>query len=435
MSKSFVGLCVRGAIIFLDVLCVIIEFFYGFQNTYFPSLLLLMSSVFLVVLTRKNLFGLIISTLIAYANYSIVFAEYLHKKSDTIFTQYIGTPEWHQAIYVLLFFMVCLIIMMPNSIEKFSANLYRDYWRAKILDGRGVVLVALLDIVLVAILIFGFARPTVVGDRGAPSAIYEYSMILFIISYFFGGENRVIWLLTSLILAAFCFQNFVYGGRITGIQLLIIFYVMNIEAHLSVKKILPVVVVLFILSSIIGVARGAWITGGVDVKYIIGELKDNLFTLDTAYSAFHTSLTFLMSEKWTTAIFRHTMFFNFLKASILGNYNTVAASVTRFTSQYYLHYDGGILPFVFHFYFGWSGVLIIAAYVGGLLRFFMTNMRVHSGLTKCLLVYFCATTFRWYLYTPIQLTRGLLLVAICYTGMQILIGTNSSNNGMKLNLQ
>lgn len=44
---------------------------------------------------------------------------------------------------------------------------------------------------LALILVFGFSRPDAVGgDRGSPSAMYEYSMIFFLLGFYFAGDRR-----------------------------------------------------------------------------------------------------------------------------------------------------------------------------------------------------------------------------------------------------
>ena len=353
-------------------------------------------------------------SLLAYSNYSIAFSEYIVVKANTLFTKYAGTPEAALGIYIMLLFWSVITIALPTRIPPFSANKYINYWRVESEGSVHFFYVIAINILLVLIWIFGFTRPSEIGERGTPSAIYEYSIVLFILCYFFGGKIKSVRVSTSIILMLFVLQNFVFGGRITGLQLLILFYLMCVEEKYSIKQIFPLLVVLLLVMYFIGAYRGNWIRTGFSLRSIIQTLKENLFTLDTAYSSYHTSLTFLLFGKNTTAAIKMNVFMNFLKSIIVGGYGTEANSIAHLTARFYAHYNGGVLPFFFFFFMGWSGVILIAGYVGIFIHQFSKRPTEISGLVKVLSIYFVSSAFRWYLYSPIQLTRGILIMAVAY---------------------
>lgn len=399
----------------LAVAFCLINILFGFEYENTACIFLLVLSVELILWSKNNFLMLIIMGIMAYCNYSIVFAEYLHVIEGTMFTKYAGTFVAQKSIYIMLLFeavLCCLLSFIDNSrkIQVSSENMADTLYRGKIVR----IFVLLSNIVLLFILIFGFKRPDTLGDRGSPSAIYEYSIIIFILCFYFGNKYKWCKCLTSCMLALYAIQNFVFGGRITGLQLLIVAYVMMLESRWSLKKVLPIIIAGFLAMSMIGVARGAILSGDFSINGIIKILKERMFTLDTAYSSYHTSITFILMEEQVSMWDRIHVFCGFLKSIIVGGYDSVESNVARVTAQFYQHYDGGVLPFYFHYYFGWIGVPMIAGYLALIMKMMTKLTRKTQGLGKCICVYLVASTFRWYIYSPIQITRGILLLTVCY---------------------
>ena len=386
----------------------------GFPSTNIIALYVLFLSLYLMWWSKNNCLFLIMFAVLAYSNYSIAFSEYVVVKTNTLFTRYAGTKEAAMGIYIMLLFWSILIFVLPQRVPGFTSSKYKDYWRTKGRSTAHFLYAVVLNILLLFIWVYGFTRPTEIGERGAPSAIYEYSIVLFVFCYYFGGRFKSIKISTTVILMLYALQNFIFGGRITGLQLLILFYLMCVEERLGLKKIIPAILVLFIVLFIIGAYRGNWLRTGINLSSIWNALKDNLFTLDTAYSSYHTSLTFLLYGNAVSSDVRLNVLWNFIKSIIFGGYGTEANSIAHLTAKYYAHYNGGVLPFFFYFFMGWTGVIIIALYVSFFVRQLAKIPVDTTGIKKCLLVYFVTTTFRWYLYSPIQLTRGVLLMLLSY---------------------
>ena len=189
---------------------------------------------------------------------------------------------------------------------------------------------------------------------------------------------------------------------------------MVIEERLNLKKALPIIIVGFVLLSVIGIERGNLLSGSFDVTEVAKELGEKKFTLDTAYSSYHTSMTFLLAEENITIGTRLSIFVGFLKSIIFGKYDTVNSNVSSYTSQMYRHYGGGFLPFFFKFYLGIFGIYLISMYLMKFIKDIARTDRNSSGLKKCVGVYIVASSFRWYIYSPIQITRGILLLVVCY---------------------
>ena len=63
--------------------------------------------------------------------------------------------------------------------------------------------------------------------------------------------------------------------------------------RISMSKVVIGMGVMFVLMSIIGVVRGELLSGNVDISSILSSLAKGGFALDTAYSAYYTSESFV----------------------------------------------------------------------------------------------------------------------------------------------
>lgn len=396
---------------------------YDFINPNFIAVYVLFLSLFLLWYVRKNFALFIVSAILAYCNYSVVFSQYVVIKQNTIFTTFSNTEYSTQAIHIMLLFWSVLVICM--SAKPLPLKMIDLKKHEKKTGNYSVIVQCILlglAVVLVAIFYYGFDRPEIIGARGAPSAIYEYSIIIFIVSFYYSYEYKFCKILISAILFLFAMQNLVFGGRITALQLLIVFYMMVLSPQLSLKKAAPFILVGFILMSVIGVVRGTLLSGDFSVLSILENLKEQLFTLDTAYSAYHTSITMLLTELKLSWNERVVCFFDLFSSIIKGKYLGSKADISSFSRQFYVHSYGGVLPFYFHFYLGNFGVILIAFFISKVLGVCAKlSKECDSGLRKCVTVYIVASAFRWYLYSPIQITRGLLLMICVYLGLTAFI--------------
>ena len=91
------------------------------------------------------------------------------------------------------------------------------------------------------------------------------------------------------------------------------------------------------------------------------------------------------------------------------------------TQPYFWHQFGGALPVFSRFYLGLLEVVLIAVYMSVIIRLVNlvcagfredTGGVLASALRICA-VYVSVSCFRWILYSPSHITRGLLLCFLC----------------------
>ena len=265
------------------------------------------------------------------------------------------------------------------------------------------------------ILLFGFVRPEVKGERGSPSTMYEYSIIFFIVGAYYFFDIKIYKITSIILMILYSLQNLIYGGRITALQELFIIFILLFQKNIrpNYKKIFPLAITGFIIFSAIGIFRANISVSSDSLSTTINTLTERKLTLDTAYSSFFTSLTFVKTENILFFKERMNIFFNWCLSIILGGSIVSNCNLAMITFNYYYHCYGGILPFFGHFYFGYIGVILFSV-VTSLYVNAMNNFNQKSDVMKCILFYISITTPRWYLYSPSNLFRGSMLVVVLF---------------------
>jgi hypothetical protein len=308
-------------------------------------------------------------------------------------------------------------LFLPQKIIEFGYG--KTAFQAR---GSNAFIVGVMSIILSLILVYGFGRPDAIGgDRGSPSPLYEYSIILFLASFYFAGDKKSLNGVLAFLLVLFAGQNLIYGGRVTALQLLLVFFFIFLSSRMTWRSILPFLALAFALLVTIGNLRTDFI--GADFSDMVESLQDILrqgLAWDTAFSSWHTSITFLLYGDMVNIAEHFRLFGQWLLSIFFGG-SVEDSGLAIITRNFYAHYYGGTLPIFFQFYLGPLGVIAVAGYVAVIMNW--TNKvcsengeGIHKGkwqpiATICTL-YVSVTTFRWFLYSPSQITRGLLLCAL-----------------------
>lgn len=377
---------------------------------------LLALNVYLVVINRKCIYALIIFLFLLWSNYSIYFANYIYGV-ENLFTGWAYSEVAVSGYKVVLIFTTVLCILVRNG-SAIQNDERQKSGNPKLLDNcqQGYIIFGYCYLILLTLLlIFGFKRPSESGERSDPSTFYEYSTIVFIVGFYFFGWNRVYKFCSLFLLVLFALQNLLYGGRVTALQLfLLLFIVVYDGKKVPWGKLLPVLVIALAVFTLVGTMRANLeFTIKNLARSFLKSLNDG-YVLDTAYSSYYTSLTFVKVESFVDVKQRLYMFYLFMLSMFLGGSIVKGSNLALFTRQFYTHYYGGVLPFFGQFYLGELGIVLL----GFLVSFYINKMKninsKTSGITRCVSLYITITMPRWYLYSPSQLIRGVFLLIIIY---------------------
>lgn len=379
------------------------------------SLLLIINIVSLYQV-RKNIFFAIVIGIITYCNYSIIFPNYV-THLDNFFTQQINYSTTNISINILTLFNLLLYIVLPK------ASVYAGNFNVSLKSQKefGPIFEIGVIFLLIIILIFGYKRPTEIGVRSDPSPTYEYSVILFILAFYF-THNRLRRRFLFLLCLVFSLQNFIFGGRITGLQYLCCLYIFFFSDKVSLNKLVIIALPIFFFMTLIGAVRGAILSGSHSFESIFNYILKSAGALDTAYSAYYTSEIFVYAESEITDNINYLI--AFLAAIFIGYKSFPTYLLQNVADRFYQNYAGGIYPYYFYFFANWIGVVFSVLIVGAYLNALKYLNKSGHDLVKCIGVFFICHTFRWYLYTPYSLLRGTLILCVLYFIVRLLF-TNS----------
>ena len=164
----------------------------------------------------------------------------------------------------------------------------------------------------------------------------------------------------------------------------------------------------------IGSQRGGFSLSLSGMADAISSIFKEGASLDTAYSAYYTSLSFIKTEELLGFGERFLMFLKFCLSMIVGGSKVPGSNLSEYTRQYFVHYYGGVLPFYGHFYLGFAGVIAFGVIVALYMNLILKNKKRKNGVGACVSAYVIATVPRWYLYSPSSLIRGVALLAAVY---------------------
>lgn len=361
---------------------------------------------------RKNRLLLLISIICVYLCYSLFFVNYASPLTTTLYTAYRETNSAGVALAALLLFFSCLVVFLPSEIHEFGkgSDLFSSH------SGNPVIVYIVL-IILGLVLVYGFGRPDAIGsDRGTPTPIYEYSAIFFLIGFYIAGNHNGLKRVLILLAVLYALQNIVYGGRIMALQIILVVYFCVFSQKTSDRTFNTLIVVGLLLFTFLGSVRTGLV--GAGLNDIVNAWSSSIargFAWDTAYSSWHTSITFVLYEDMISFAERLSLLWQWIQSVFFGG-NIAMSSLPVVTHDYFFHSYGGVLPVYFQFYLGPLGVVLIAAYTSLIVSLVNWVCEEKEGICGAVFgsslaicaIFISASCFRWILYSPSQLTRGLM---------------------------
>ncbi len=388
----------------LFVFCV---FGYEVDMVLWSSILIITLSFWMVLKSRHNLLMFVLTVIIFYFNYSAIYACYLNPIEGNMYTQQITHKSYVISLNILASFtaLIFLMVRWSRMIELFDTNIFID--KAK----SNKYIIYTLCIILTLIFFAGFTIPEL-GERGSGSPLYEYSILLFVLMFYYSGGNKRYIRLACILIVFFSLQGFIFGGRVEGIQLLLCAYLMAFIDKIKKRTLFILMGFAFVLLSVIGVARGNLLTGDFEFESVITGLIKAGVASDTAYSAYYASeaIVYMLDKMTSQQWFSLTV--GYIQSIFIGS--NLNLELSPVSADYVPHTGGGWLPFYFYFYFRGIGVFMSALYVSFFMNIIAKLDNKSSSFLKLVSVLFVSRVFRWYLYSPSPLLRGMIIFSVVY---------------------
>lgn len=371
------------------------------------AIITLLISLFFVYKTRKNLHLLIVSLFILYSNYSIVMGEYLiGGYLSASYTQVKNMYYYGICIRILLIFMSIITFFYREK----EINITSKH---NLTPKNNLVNFCLIICILLYILVFEVKRGNLVSYSVRITSLYGYSPILLLFAYYYSGNSILRKTIFVVLCFSFIIQDFYYGGRITSLQLIILLALTLFNKNLSFKNIVIYGLIGIYVNSLIGEYRSSYSLEGINFIDLFGKIMQRYFVFDTVVGAYYASATHVAAHGVVDINIRLDSFLEFIKSILIGS-NNLISNVTLFISKnYFINGGGGLLPFHFYFWLGWLGVIVISSIVAFLFNRY--NYVSGNNLKKLFYIAIVLRTPAWYLYSPINLFRGaLIIVAFLY---------------------
>lgn len=388
-----------------------------FMNTKFNiiiSFILLGINIWNVYRCRKNWLLLMIMMFILYFNYSICIANYI-QPIDTIYTQpsMIGDYASDVSLRCLFLFSSLLSLYLPKKIVKMNiSNVFLENRHTSKLISIGIIFI--LFILTVLSLKISIGQEV----RQESSSIFEYSMILTLIGFYYAGSNKYYRLILIILSSGLAFSTILNGDRITSLIIFVCLYLVCMSNRYSLYQVLPIGIVGLLLFTSIGQLRNDFSFSINNIMKAFGSLIDTRLANDTSYAAYYSSMSFLSFAETIDVNARFMFFLRFLLSIVFGS-SISNSNLTLYVQRYFRWQGGGgLFPVYSYFYLGIIGVFIFSAIF--IVIFKYANKKNINKEVICYLIFVCSMTPRWYLYTPTNLFRSLLIMWIVFKLFKII---------------
>lgn len=403
----------------LATINVLIVIFYNKPagNQVLVGLLIIITSFFLAFRARRAKILFVLLSVIAYINLSIAVMDCIY--GGNMFPAY----QWplRHSIYnemyakcILLNITIISLIVTPKFIEKAVSVSIKSLNRKKnyIISYVGIVFI-------IYSLIFGYVRIGVdTGYVSNAKPIYEYTILVFLMVWYYSKGNGLInLLLLPLCALLYITQGLYYGDRSSALVLLVLIAMLYIT-KLSIFRMLTLGLGGVILSNIVGVIRSYDLGFGGLFRhfYDLGHLV--LFS-DTASYSYYAGITVIASR---LSLPDNPVYYlyKFILGIFIGSSSqlTHEANITVAVRQIYYNGGGGLYPSYFYFWGEYVGLVIGTIILGLVLYKTFTSASQYSCLMQ---VYLTTMCFRWYLYTPMTFFRTVLFIFSLLYGLCLLV--------------
>lgn len=417
-------------------------------KSYFSTIvaILVLLINFLSVLKYKNNKRIFfISLILLYFNYSIIICKYLFGGTDllnNLFSQ-LYNPEAIMGLSINLLLMFNAIFYLPISLYFFSESKNQQNKNEEISSGKiydlniennrnKIIVILLLKLLIVLILIYHIAKRITYN-----TTLFEYLFIIFIFGFLLSKGNKKDKITFEVLLVMCSIYSLYIGERIGVLQFLIADFIINYLDKFKNK----IIVLFLILGVIFFTFMGVY--GDIldsskrnfsefSISTVTNEFFSRRLALDTCVSAYFSSSSMIEVAQLKDTNERlknlREYYTTYLLMGAKSNYTTL----NEITDEYHVNYRGGYIIGYYYYWLGTIGVILIAAYVGYIMRKIIQIDKNSSNFIKAYSVFFITTIPRWYLYVPSLLFRGTLIFAVIYIGISLFVNKKEKIEVIKL---
>lgn len=405
--------------IFTYILCVIMFLIIPFSeilNKGLGILTIILSAVW-IYKCWNNVYLLILSSFIAYSNYSIVMGIYLDSelRPKYLYPQITDINVYGIGV-AMLFLLMLSLVFLTRKCPQNNINVSEQFVRK---ENKNNLLFTLAAVGLLFIMIIGYSRET--HGRGTSSALYEYGSILLAIMFFYSGDLKKKKLFCGIFCAIYVFTSLLNGTRIEALICLLIFVLCYFKKTLKPKHIFGGMICGLVIFSIIGAIRGNWtVIQTQGLTSLLTRIFREKLVFDTCTHAYFPMLCMIEQFKMFSIENVKNYFFPFVMTIFIGQGRVLNGDLINVVAEKYYHNYGGVTIGFFYVWFSYLGSMLFAMIIVGYISFIAGLKNIISDYKSCAVLYVVASVPRWYLYGPWSLLRGVMLCIIVFWFFRVL---------------
>lgn len=386
------------------LLCAIVFLDNSQESLKLLGALLILVSIYFIYKVRFNSDLLILFGLIAYVNISVSLGDLLQ------ISQVLGEESlvWQKSIRdshynvigaksLLLIMSILNVIINKLNLSNISSKALAPLEKK---NNKYIFIVGYC--VLLIFWLFGYSSSIGGTYHSNTRTIYEYSLLIFIVVWFYSGNSKIKKYLLYLFALLYILQSLYRGDRSSAFPMVVALVLIH-NYKLSVKSLVLLAFGGIFASNLVSAYRIAF--SFTELKNIFFDKYGmTAFLSDTVSQSYYTGISIVNTHDLIPSTIFY--FLNFLGGILFGG-SFPNADVGAVSYNYLLNKGGGFYFSWFYFWFGFTGVILGGIFLGIVIKKFFWSDNNYMKLYKiCLIV----MTFRWYLYTPFVLFRSVLFI-------------------------
>lgn len=303
--------------------------------------------------------------------------------------------------------VIRLVVFIKIKSKKFSEGYI-------ITRGNDLIFWVLISVIVFSIL-FGIRRDLNDSSQYLPAitSFYEIGFLFFLMIETYRGKKLFNKYVINILALIYICQDIYYGGRITSLQLMIVFFFTRNIFLYPLKRLILFTIPFIGFFIFIGMMRQNYFYD-LESSQIVNLLILKVFVFDTAVFAFHSSVTHLYASSLieisllqNISQFLINVFFGSgLVDTLFDDNYMVTNNIVRdgFTNNL----GGGVFFSQPYIWFGGKiGMIIYSIITFSLIKKLCESKITY--ITGPLLIIITATVPRWYLYSPVIFWRLILI--------------------------
>ena len=384
---------------------------FSYYNFFLYPIFILGINIYLLYIYRKNVFLFLIFSFLLWSNYSFILVQFdLLIYPNFLYATLNYTTYAKEGMMIIYVFMLLLFVFSPDLYHygqfhtKISSS--KHYFKSFKLSSFSLIFISAFFLIN----LFNFFGLEIIRN-----SIHEYSTILLIFALAIDNQNKLLIRFIVIVGLIAALLSFLSSDRITGLQHFVVIYILFFYKRLSKK-----ITIILVLAGVVFLTYFGANRGNIDIFNFQGLINSFYFlvnakvTLDTAYSAYFTSLNNLQYMHTIDFSYRLFLFLNYFRALFLGSgYQTLLSDVSALTySLGYIHAYGSFSPILFYFYLDRLGIIVFSLAIAYLINFI--TYKPNNSFNLVIKVFITTFFFRWYLYGVTPLIRGLFFVLVIF---------------------